>query len=154
LLKGCSELLNFKEEKTWGIKDLIRIGKIIGLLHFFILSFVINNIYLCAESLWSEREVYVQDNTLRLLFELDFLGDLACSSKNKVRRNPLRKKRTRDDLNDLTDNESECEAVMKEDMKRLFESHNQSDVIIECGAQQFPVHKIIICGKVFMWLHS
>lgn len=108
------------------------------------------------ETLWEERESYLQDNKLRLQIQLDILGELTSKFKTPgvgsllQARSPVssgKRKRSHCEDSDAGDVEDPGYALMKRDMKKLLKSQHDADITIMCGKKSFPVHKLILSGK-------
>lgn len=114
------------------------------------------------ETLWEERDNYLQDNKLRLQIQLDILGELVNNVKTpgtglliqpRANVGNKRKRHHKGDWDEgLEQDEVEGFAVMRRDMKKLFKSHHDTDIMIECGKKSFPVHKLILSGKEQSWV--
>ncbi len=109
------------------------------------------------ETLWDERDNYLQDNKLRLQIQLDILGELTSRFKTPGTGNLMSRpistyssggksrKRTHDE-SDITEHEDPGCTLMRRDMKKLLRSQHDADITIECGKKSFPVHKLILSG--------
>jgi hypothetical protein len=116
------------------------------------------------ETLWEEKDSYLIENKLRLQIQLDILGET--TSKCKVpgtgilipprtlqiqQQQHYGKRKRVDDYLGFQDQDSEQDpgfVVMKRDMTKLFKSHHDADIKIECGKKTFPVHKLILSGTL------
>jgi hypothetical protein len=140
-MEGCDKNQTFTaEDNGWGMGYIITI-----------------------ETLWDEKDVYLIDNKLRLQIQLDILGDLTSRVKtpgsgsliSKAVCTGSKRKRSSDswdrDKDEVIEPEDPGAALLKRDMKKLLRSQHDADFTIECGSKSFPVHKLILSGKVY-WL--